>query len=212
MKWMFLALFSLVSTIVEANERVEVKREVYGDYTIILFKDGKQTIYGSGEAPALPPIPSPDVRHVIFVDFKTRSLMDYRVETDGSLIPGKKVPVVSPLPESLPKDVVRGRVIKIDRNPTWCPPTSLQREYGRNCIPPGDPKNAMGAVKFLISWQIPGWEAIRLHGALVYPEAGKFATEETSGCVRLLDSEILKLVERIGENAVKEGIEVIFYR
>ena len=71
----------------------------------------------------------------------------------------------------------------------------------------------MGAAKFEIAWQgVKGFETIRIHGAIGYSLDGAFWNEETLGCTRLQDRAILTLIDLLGPQAVKEGIEVILER
>ncbi len=75
--------------------------------------------------------------------------------------------------------------------------------------------NNMGVAKFIIDWEVSkalkdDWETIRLHGTSGY-SPGPFWEDDTLGCARLTNAEMLKLIEVLGHEAVREGIEVVFF-
>jgi hypothetical protein len=188
----------------------------YGNFTVKVTEAGQQVVGGVFLPPAsLPTAVTPGHRHVIYINYRSKELLYYRQDA-VDFVPVIGYAVVTPDVSSLPQDVVRGRVTRIDTAPTWCPTENIRRarpHLPAGCIPFGHSQNAMGAVKFEIAWQeVRDWEYNRLHGTSGYPR-GSFWEEETFGCTRLVDDAILKLVESLGgPNTVREGIEVIVHR
>lgn len=154
--------------------------------------------------------------HVLISNYTTKELLYYRRTKTGSYEPVIGYAVVTPKPEELPDPEVRGQVTRIDTKPVWCPGKEARKKYPKlpaGCLPFGHKDNAMGAAKFEIKWQgVKGWDAIRIHGAIGYSMDGAFWNEETLGCTRLQDSAILALIDLLGPQAVKEGIEVVLER
>lgn len=207
----------------------EVKPEAplrYGRFEVKKNADGYQIVGGKFTPTELPvdlPVTAPVL---IFVNATTKELTMFRYNYLVGLFEGiAGYAVVTPDPDSLPKDTVVGEVTKIDTKPSWCPTPNIlkhpsyQHLYGRGCLPYSDPENAMGAVKFEINWNIPNWQAVRLHGTHGYADNGKFWEVETFGCTRLQNEAILELVEKIKklydgslEAAVKAGIKVVVFR
>lgn len=186
----------------------------YGRFLVEVYPD-KDIIYGGVFKPELPMPHDSEYKHVIFINYKTKELSYFRLN-GNDYEPVLGYAVMSPSPEFLPKNVVRGMVTKIDTKPTWCPTQNIRREYPNlpnGCLPFGHKLNAMGVAKFEIKWEVPNWELVRLHGTGGYAE-GNFWEHKTFGCTRLKDELILKLILELGDlkKAVKEGIEVIAYR
>jgi hypothetical protein len=184
----------------------------YGRFTVEV-KDGKQRVIGGQFMPSkAPPLPATK-KHVIYVDYQSKELMYYIREGRGYK-PVVGYAVVTPSPNELPQAVVRGVVKKIDTNPSWCPTKSARKLYPQlppGCLPPGHVDNTMGAVKFVIDWEVPNFAEIRLHGTSGYPE-GNFYDFGTLGCTRLEDAAILDLVKLLGKDSTREGIEVVLMK
>jgi hypothetical protein len=184
----------------------------HGRFTVEV-KDGQQTVVGGVfMPPKIMPLSSRAV-HIIFIDYTSKELMYYTLGERG-YDPVIGYSVLSPSADALPKEVVRGRVTKIDENPSWCPTLNARKLYKnlpRGCLPPGHPLNAMGKVKFIIDWEVPNFAEIRLHGSKGLPE-GEFWKIDTLGCTSLENKAILELVRLLGKDAVKEGIEVVLMK
>lgn len=186
----------------------------HGRFMVEVYPD-KDIIYGGVFKPELP-MPYESMRkHVIFINYQTKELSYFRFNGSAyeSVI---GYAVMAPLPDFLPKNVVRGSVIRIDTKPSWCPTSNIRRRYPylpEGCLPFGHELNAMGIAKFEIRWNVPNWDAIRLHGTGGYAE-GNFWDEETFGCTRLKNELMLGLLGELGDSrkAVEEGIEIIAYR
>ena len=185
----------------------------YGRFTVVVTTEG-QVVEGGVFVPS-PSLPLEAMAaHTIFINYTTKELTYYHRTSSGAYEPVIGYAVVTPLPNTLPQEVVRGRVRHIDLTPTWCPTPSIRKkypEYSKSCYEFGHPKNAMGVAKFLIAWDTKGFDIVRLHGTGGYPR-GNFWDEETSGCTRLEDSAMLRLIELLGPNAAAEGIEVVLFR
>lgn len=193
-----------------------VEEAKYGRFTVSTTPDGQHVIYGGVFKPPLSMPHRSKFQHVIFINYVTKELTYYRkIEEWGFYEPVVGYAVVTPPPAELPREVVRGRVTRIDLAPTWCPTANIRREYPdlpKGCLPFGHPKNAMGAVKFEITWPYKNWQLNRIHGAEGYPR-GSFWAEKTFGCTRLQNDAIKDLVSEMGgPAAVKEGVEVIAFR
>lgn len=186
---------------------------MYGMFLVKVAGDRQVVEGGVFVPPPLLPLAT-KAAHTIFVNYTTKELTYYRRTSSGTYESVIGYAVVTPLPDALPQEVVRGRVRYIDLSPTWCPTPNIRRkypEYSKACYEFGHPKNAMGVAKFLIAWDTKGFEVVRLHGTGGYPR-GNFWDEETSGCTRLENTAMLRLIELLGPNAVAEGVEVVLFR
>ena len=154
--------------------------------------------------------------HVLVSNYSTKEFSYHRRTKTGSYEPVIGYAVVTPRPEELPFAQVRGRVTRIDLKPTWCPGKEARKKYPKlpaGCLPFGHVDNAMGDFKFEIAWQgVKGWDAIRIHGREGYSLDGAFWDYETLGCTGLQNDAGLALIDLLGPQAVKEGIEVILER
>ena len=131
---------------------------------------------------------------------------------------------MTPEPYKL-RGTVHGRVYQVDTKPSWFPSNNLRRKYEtyrrenpgdnlpplpRGGIPYGHPGNPMGERKIRANWQGRYLASAVLHGTTGYPV--QFCGVETSGCVRLYNEWIVKLVDEVlggAGNAVSAGTEVI---
>lgn len=191
-----------------------VKSYQYGRFTVLVDENGSQKIEGGVFTPSTTmPFVSSRV-HALFVNYATKELSYYKRTDAGSYEPVIGYAVVTPLSQALPRDVVQGSVRHIDTAPTWCPTKRIRDKYTDlppGCLNFGHPTNAMGVAKFEVSWSVPGFELVRIHGTSGYPR-GNFWDEETFGCTRLENNAMKELIDLLGPNAVKEGIEIIAYR
>jgi hypothetical protein len=175
-------------------------------------KDGKQTIVGGVFMPPKVLAVSSKKKHAIVINYTSKELMYYTLGEQG-YEPVIGYAVVTPGPEELAETMLRGMVRAIDTKPTWCPTQSARKLYPdlpKGCLAYGHTMNAMGAVKYIIDWELPKMELIRLHGSDGYP--ANFGEVPTLGCTRLENVAILELTRLLGKDAVKEGIEVILVR
>ncbi|MEZ4103712.1 MAG: hypothetical protein R3B60_00280 [Candidatus Paceibacterota bacterium] len=199
---------------VRTVKKTENPMEKYGRFTVELLPNGERKIYGGQFVPKEELSFWSNKKHVITVNYTTKELAYYRRGLDG-YEPVIGFAVVTPSPDTLPKDVVRGIVTKIDTMPTWCPTSNIRRVMAHlplGCLPYGHPLNAMGEVKFEIKWDVKGWELHRIHGTEGYADNGRFWEIETFGCTRLQNRAIKNLVELLGPDVEPEDIEVIVYK
>ena len=187
----------------------------YGRFKVEVLSEGGQRVIG-GEfiPPAKPPLPS-NSAHVIFINHTTKELSYYK-RTEAGFVPVIGYAVVTPSRESLPRDVIRGKVRQVVEKPIWCPKVGglIRKEdptLPAGCLPYGHPQNAMGDWRFDISWDVSGYELVRLHGTTGYP-AGSFWDQETYGCIRLQNRAIKNLIDLLGPEAIRQGVEVVLWR
>jgi len=202
--------------IIESKIKKVEKTEKYGRFKTLKKPDGSMIVFGGVFTPEKKPSDFfnqknlHNIPHVILVNYTEKTLEYYK---GGEPVLGYAV--VTPDASFLPAEEVWGQVQRIVKNPIWCPTANIRKKYPdlpKGCIPPQHKENAMGAIKFEISWQgVKGWDTIRLHGANGYPQ--NFFAEETSGCVRLQNDAIKNLVEKMGgEKAAKERIVILLSR
>ncbi len=197
-----------------------VKTLQYGRFTVEVYADGSQEIKGGKfNPPKVMPVKSVHA-HVMIINYTTNELTYYRRTSTGVYEPVQGFAVITPNPDSLPRDEVRGVVRRIDQSPSWCVTPQIRDALRRKevpvivevrCYPYRHPQNAMGTAKFEISWNVQGFAHVRLHGTGGYAE-GNFWDDTTLGCTRLLDDAMEELLRLLGPDAVKEGIEVIALR
>ena len=196
----------------------------YGRFVVEVGAQGQRVIGGEFTPPPLmPQKPSPRLRttgqppvHVLFVNYMTKELLYYRRAEDGVYQPVIGYAVVTPEANFLPQPVVRGVVTQVIERPTWCPKIGglvrrMNPQLPPGCLPYGHPQNPMGDYRFDVSWEVRGWELVRLHGTTGYPR-GNFWDEETFGCTRLENQALAALLNELGPTAVIDGIEVIAHR
>jgi lipoprotein-anchoring transpeptidase ErfK/SrfK len=117
------------------------------------------------------------------------------------------------LPKKSLKLPVRGYIIGVERNPWWYPTEATRADYlAKNkielpkAIPPGDPRNAMGKVKFkLISDELSD-ATIKIHGT---NKPGSIGKRESRGCIRALNESTIQLADQL-ESDLKSGKKIPF--
>jgi len=103
-----------------------------------------------------------------------------------------------------------GELKKIEFNPVWYPTPKTRLSYIKQkgidlpaVIRPGDSRNAMGKVKFVIEFQ--NWqEPIRIHGT---NDPGSIGRRVTGGCIRMHNRDALELAEIVKNSKTKVIIE-----
>ncbi len=142
----------------------------------------------------------------IQISFSEKKLVVFQ---EGKLI--KEFPIAVPKGNyySLP---LKGRVVKIIENPWWYPTPNIQKEYFKkkkiflpHAIPPGDPRNAMGKVKFLLYFENFS-RPIRIHGT---NDPNSIGRKVTHGCIRLRNEDALELKDLLKEH-LPVSVEIIF--
>lgn len=149
------------------------------------------------------------------------TLSVYKQLTDGSLQLVEIFPVATARKNILDYPFGKGRITKVDLNPTWFP-TDTSVEYmnkkleaqgkkslfkKHEAIGPKDPRNAMGTFKMHLSHYVSGKGSIyRIHGTNSPSSIGKRAS---SGCIRMKNSQGYPLAENIKQRIKRnEKIEV----
>jgi len=105
----------------------------------------------------------------------------------------------------------RGRVLRIEKNPSWVPTEDIKKYYKEkrkidlpDFVGPGEPANPMGAAKIIVEFkdkEMP--KAIRIHGTEDLESIGQ---RQSLGCIRMTNKDILALVKFISGKKT----EVIF--
>lgn len=190
----------------------------YGRFTVKVSPDGSQVIEGGEFVPSVMMSTTSSQMHVITINYTTKELSYYRRTRSGAYEPVVGYAVITPDPRVLPHNEVRGMVRRIDQSPSWCVTPQIREALRKKdiaveakCYPHGHPQNAMGAAKFEISWNTPGFTHVRLHGTSGYAR-GNFWDDTTLGCTRLHNEVMEKLIDELGPHAVKEGVEIIAMR
>ncbi|HEY0809034.1 MAG TPA: L,D-transpeptidase [Longimicrobiales bacterium] len=127
------------------------------------------------------------------VDLSAREL---QVIEGGDVVESYPVAIGKP---SYPTPKGTFRIRRIIWNPRWVPPDS---KWARNKIAraPGDPKNPMGRVK--IFFQEPDYY---IHGTR---EVDSLGQAESHGCIRMRNSDVVSLAQRVmaaGGKPAEEG-------
>lgn len=139
---------------------------------------------------------------ILFVDFKHGRMLHYHDASDQP----DRYPVVLPLSsvrqEMMLSEPVHGTVTQIDFKPTWWPTANMRSRKPSlpESIAYGQKGHPIGLYRIRIEWMNPSdaafWQTIRIHGGA---EAKDLFTEASSGCIRMLDADIDKLVKKIEE-------------
>lgn len=120
-------------------------------------------------------------------DNKTKNLKTYKVST------AKK---------DIKKPLGVGNISSITLNPLWYPtPDTIESFKKRGIILPkvvkaGDKLNYMGSAKINLTHKVDGKETFRIHGTINEKTIGSY---ESSGCIRMKNSEVVELVGLLNE-------------
>jgi len=95
-----------------------------------------------------------------------------------------------------------GTVTEIEKRPYWYPTEKTRKHYLETygielpkIVKPDDPLNAMGVVEIIIKFDSPDVNPLyRIHGT---NDDASIGTKATSGCIRMHNKDILKLIEII---------------
>lgn len=217
---------TLLSTAAQAADTREVLHRC-GVVEMRQGENGKVDMLGwkdmvPNERPAIAPQGRP--HFVVTSSFQDKILEVHEMGAKGNYEPRIIWPSVTPDSYKL-GGTVHGRVYQIDMRPEWYPSGRLRQKYedyrrenpgedlpplpnGR--IPYGHPGNPMGERKIRANWRGRYIASAVLHGTTGYPV--ELCGVETSGCVRLYNDWIIKLVDEVlgGPNeALRAGVEVI---
>ncbi len=141
------------------------------------------------------------------VSFNQRQLVLYEIKGNGAE-ELRRYQVAVPTSNWYPLPL-KGRIVKIEKNPWWYPTLETRAHYKERgiilppAVRPGDPQNAMGKVKFRIVFENGFDQPIMLHGTNDPSSIGKRATR---GCIRMYNKDGLELAEIIGTTREAEII------
>ncbi len=139
-----------------------------------------------------------DYTRTIVVDFDDFRLL--LLDEDGREL--QSFPVV--LPRKTPQLPVEGVVQAVIVNPWWYPTQGTRKAYFQKYgvelperIPPGNPQNAMGAIKVVVLFTTEGANpTIRIHGTNA-PEYIEQRVRVSRGCIRMYNEDALALASAI---------------
>ena len=120
--------------------------------------------------------------------------------------------VVSTGKKDIKKPTGEGSVTSITLNPFWYPTSEtieLFKKRGINLpsvVPPRDKYNYMGAAKINLSHSVDGKNTFRIHGTINESTIG---TNESSGCIRMKNSEVTQLAMLLKEFSDSKNINNI---
>lgn len=108
--------------------------------------------------------------------------------------------VVSTAKKDIKRPFGEGKISKISLNPIWYPTQDTLKSFQKrginlpSVVPPGHKYNYMGAAKINLTHIVDGKNTFRIHGTLSEKTIG---TNETAGCIRMKNSDVLQLAELI---------------
>lgn len=121
------------------------------------------------------------------IDKKVKTLKKYRVST------AKK---------DIKKPLGKGSITAITLNPLWYPTEDTIESFKKRginlprVVKAGDRLNYMGSAKINLSHKVDGKETFRIHGTINEKTIGNY---ESSGCIRMKNSEVVELVGLLNE-------------
>lgn len=129
------------------------------------------------------------------LDNKIRTIQTYIVST------GKK---------DIKKPTGEGSVTSITLNPFWYPTQETIELFKKRgidlptIVPPGNKYNYMGLAKINLSHVVDGKNTFRIHGTINESTIG---TNESSGCIRMKNSEVIQLAKLLKEFSDLKNID-----
>lgn len=119
---------------------------------------------------------------------------------------------VSTAKNNIKKPLGIGNITAISFEPTWYPTqktVTAFKQKGINLpaiVPFGDKLNYMGAAKINLTHRVNGKEVYRIHGTL---DESTIGTNESSGCIRMKNNEVIELASLLDEFANFRSFENI---
>jgi len=95
---------------------------------------------------------------------------------------------------------VIGTLTQADYKPTWGPTPNMRRRDPSlpAVVRYGHPRHALGIYRLRIAWQNSGnhrfWQYVRIHGGA---KVADLTLAKSSGCIRMLDQDILQLMANV---------------
>ena len=109
---------------------------------------------------------------------------------------------VSTAKKDIKKPLGTGNVTSIALNPIWYPTQDTIQSFKKRGIElpsvvlGGDKLNYMGSAKINLTHKVDGKETFRIHGTISEKTIGSY---ESSGCIRMKNSEVIQLVSILNE-------------
>ena len=147
---------------------------------------------------------------IVEVDSKT-NIMYVKVKIDNQI---KEIKTfrVSTGKNSIEKPLGEGNVTKISLNPIWYPTEDTRKSFRKkgiflpSVVHSGDKYNYMGAAKINLTHEVNGKSTFRIHGTLNEKTIG---TNESAGCIRMKNSDVLKVATLMNDFAKSKGMSEI---
>ena len=147
---------------------------------------------------------------IVEVDSKT-NIMYVKVKIDNQI---KEIKTfrVSTGKNSIEKPFGEGNVTKISLNPIWYPTEDTRKSFRKkgiflpSVVHSGDKYNYMGAAKINLTHEVNGKSTFRIHGTLNEKTIG---TNESAGCIRMKNSDVLKVATLMNNFAKSKGMSEI---
>ncbi len=120
-------------------------------------------------------------------DNKTKNLKTYKVSTAR---------------KDIKKPLGVGQITSITLNPVWYPTEDTIQSFKKRgielpkVVKGGDKLNYMGSAKINLTHKVDGKETFRIHGTINEKTIGSY---ESSGCIRMKNSEVVQLVALLNE-------------
>ncbi len=120
--------------------------------------------------------------------------------------------VVSTGKKEIKKPTGEGNVTSITINPFWYPTDETIEAFKKKnidlpkVVPPGHKYNYMGAAKITLTHIVDGKNTFRIHGTIDEKTIGR---NESSGCIRMKNSEVVQLATLLNKFSEEKSIENI---
>ena len=120
--------------------------------------------------------------------------------------------VVSTGKKEIKKPTGEGNVTSITINPFWYPTDETIETFKKRgielpkVVPPGHKYNYMGSAKITLTHIVDGKNTFRIHGTIDEKTIGR---NESSGCIRMKNSEVVQLATLLNKFTEEKSIENI---
>ena len=137
---------------------------------------------------------------IIEVD-SSKNLMFVNAKYDNK-IKNLKTYKVSTARKDIKKPLGVGQITSITLNPVWYPTIDTIESFKKKgiylpkVVKGGDKLNYMGSAKINLTHKVDGKDTFRIHGTLSEKTIGSY---ESSGCIRMKNSEVVELVGLLKE-------------
>ena len=205
----------------EVNEKAELQTEAKKTEEPEIKKE-QPSIYKNVQKPQIKEIPKIKIevnpfsdiskyeQVIVEVDSKT-NIMYVKVKIDNQI---KEIKTfrVSTGKNSIEKPFGEGNVTKISLNPIWYPTEDTRKSFRKkgiflpSVVHSGDKYNYMGAAKINLTHEVNGKSTFRIHGTLNEKTIG---TNESAGCIRMKNSDVLKVATLMNDFAKSKGMSEI---